>query len=133
MGQKTDPGVRIFINHGEDEVTEKFAAEVSAQTGKPAVAPYSGEVWDLSTDTLIQRADVVPVIKKNVYEGRMDVTDHRFEAYATPALRDLRKSGTELMELIESSRGSSNKELNKMRRDIEEILKKYAHTEETDG
>ena len=132
--RKTDPGVRIFINHGEDAVTEKFAAEVAAATGKPAVAPYSGEVWDLATDELIQRAEIVPVVKKTVHEGRTDhVTDHRFEQYASPALRELRRSGAELTQLIEASRECSNKELNKMRREIEEIIKKYGPQEGTDG
>ena len=132
--KKTDPGVRIFINHGEDAVTEKFAAEVAAATGKPAVAPYSGEVWDLATDELIQRAEIVPVVKKTVHEGRTDhVTDHRFEQYASPALRELRRSGAELTQLIEASRECSNKELNKMRREIEEIIKKYGPQEGTDG
>ena len=132
--RKTDPGVRIFINHGEDEVTTKFAAEVSGITGKPAVAPYSGEVWDLANDVLVRRADVIPVVKKTVHEGRTEhVTDHRFEQYASPALRELRQSGAELVQLIEASRGSSNKELNKMRRDIEEILRKYAAQEGADG
>jgi len=132
--RKAEPGVRIFINHGEDEVTMKFAAEVSGVTGKPAVAPYSGEVWDLAKDELVHRAEVVPVIKKSVQPNTPDsVNDHRFETYATPALRELRQSGSELIKLIESSRGCSNKELNKMRRDIEEILKKYGTQEGADG
>ncbi|MCQ2563744.1 MAG: MBL fold metallo-hydrolase [Mogibacterium sp.] len=132
--KKADPGVRVFINHGEDAVTEKFAAEVAAATGKPAVAPYSGEVWDLAKDELIHRAEIVPVVKKTVHEGKTDlVTDHRFEQYASPALRELRRSGAELTQLIEASREYSNKELNRMRREIEEIIKKYGPQEGTDG
>lgn len=124
--EKTKVGTRIFINHGEDEVTDKFAAEASKLTGKPAVAPYSGEVWDLATDELVHRAEVIPVIKKTVQDGSSSYRDeHRSAAAASAAYRDLRKAQGELESLIEESSGFSNKELNKMRRDIEELIKKY--------
>lgn len=122
---KVDPGERIFINHGEDEVTEKFAAEVAAATGKPAMAPYSGEVWDLAANELLHRAEVVPVIRKQLYSG----DDHRSEHNVSPAYRDLKRSGEELMSLISKSEGGANKDLNKMRREIEAILKKYGAQE----
>ena len=60
--KKVRPGTRIFINHGEDKVTESLAEIASIDTGKPATAPYSGEVWDLAADELVHRAQVVPVI-----------------------------------------------------------------------
>jgi metallo-beta-lactamase family protein len=128
--KKAEPSARIFINHGEDEVTDKFAAEAEAATGKPAVAPYSGEVWDLASNELVHKANVVPVIRKQMYNG---VDDHRSFSNASPAYRDLRKSGQDLMDLINKSQGGANKELNKMRREIEEIIKKYNYQEESNG
>ena len=121
--EKTKPGKRIFINHGEDAVAVKFAEEVARLTGKPAVAPYSGEEWDLVQNELIRQAVIKPVIRKTVQGGTSD--DHRAEGNASPAFRDLKKSGDDLMRLIESSRGGANKELNKMRREIEAIITKY--------
>ena len=121
--KKVKPGTRIFINHGEDKVTESFAGLVSTDTGKPATAPYSGEVWDLAADELLHRAEVVPVIRKQSYSSSSD--DHRSPYNVSPAYRDLRKSGDELMKLISRSEGHSNKELNKMRREIEAIVSKY--------
>ena len=53
---QADPDVHIFINHGEDTVTEDLAMEAARQTGKPATAPYSGEVWDLISGELVQKA-----------------------------------------------------------------------------
>ena len=126
--KKVRPGTRIFINHGEDSVTDKLAEEVSIDTGKPAVAPYSGEVWDLANDELLHRARVVPVIKKKSYSESGD--DHRASSNASPAYRDLKRSGDELMRLIARSQGGANKELNKMRRDIEAILNKYGSQED---
>ena len=125
---KTKPSKRIFINHGEDQVTEKFAAEVSVATGKPANAPYSGEEWDLIEDTLVRQAVIVPVMRKSI-QGHYGDGDHRGPSNASPAYRDLRKSGDELMQLINNSEGHSNKELNKIRRDIEAIIEKYGSKE----
>ena len=126
--KKVDPAIRIFINHGEDQITESFAGIAAADTGKPAVAPFSGEVWDLASDELVQRAKVVPVIRKQSYSSGGD--DHRAAVNASPAYRDLRKSGEDLMALITKSQGHANKDLNKMRRDIESILKKYGAQED---
>ena len=129
--KKTAAGTRIFINHGEDQVAEQFAAEASSLTGKPAVAPYSGEVWDLASDELVQRAVVVPVMKKQAQTGESSYKDdHRIPGSASPAYKDLVHSGDSLMKLIESSRGVSNKELKRMRKEIEAIISKYGAREE---
>jgi len=66
---KADPRERLFVNHGEDKVTETFAEEASKLIGKPATAPYSGEVWDLATGELVHKAEVIPVIKKKATGG----------------------------------------------------------------
>ena len=130
--EKTKVSTRIFINHGEDEVTESFAEEASKLTGKDAVAPYSGEVWDLAANELVCRAEVKPVIRKQV-QSKADGGDHRSDAAMSPAYRDLKSSGVELMKLIGKSEGHANKELNKMRRDIEAIIARYGAGEESNG
>lgn len=124
---KTGVGTRIFINHGEDEVTESFAKEAALATGKNSTAPYSGEVWDLAKDELVQKAVVVPVIRKQAQEGGSSFNeDHRGGSNVSPAYRDLVRSGYQLIDLIEHSEGHANKELNKMRREIEGIIEKYS-------
>ncbi len=130
--KETNVSSRIFINHGEDQVTESFAAEAAKATGKEAVAPYSGEVWDLAANELLHKAEVKPVIRKQA-QGRADQDDHRSEAAMSPAFRDLKNSGVALMQLIGKSEGHANKELNKMRRDIEAIIAKYNSGEESNG
>ena len=132
--EKTRVGTRIFVNHGEDQVTMSFADEASKLTGKNAVAPYSGEVWDLATDQLVRKAEIRPVIRKQTQSSGSGYSDdHRSSAALTPAYRDLKNSGIELMKLIGKSEGHANKELTKMRRDIEAIIAKYAAQEGTDG
>ena len=124
--QKANPAARLFINHGEDEVVEKLAAEASALVGTPATAPYSGEVWDLATNELAHKATVVPVIKKQAApEGAAG--DSKAASAASPAYRDLEKAGNELMALIRRDRELSNKELKKIRKDIESLLEKYGN------
>ena len=123
--KKTDPGVRVFVNHGDDEVTDHFAAEVSKATGKPAVAPYSGEEWDLATDELYRKAEIKPVVKKQAQSGSDGGSDHRDTKNASPEYKNLKGSADELMKLIGKSKEISNKELRKMQSDIEELIKKY--------
>ena len=122
--RKTDPGKRIFINHGEDKVTESFATEASDLTGKPAVAPYSGDVWDLVSDEMIYKAEIKPVIRKQVRSGAGS-EDHKASGNDSPAYKELKKSGDDLIRLIEGSRGDANKDLRKMQKEIEEIIARY--------
>ena len=79
----------------------------------------------------MHRAEIVPVIRKQSYRSSSD--DHRSPYNVSPAFRDLRKSGDELMKLIGKSEGWSNKELNKMRREIEAVINKYGRQEDQDG
>ena len=69
----------------------------------------------------------MPVIRKTTYS---DSGDHRSAASFSPAYRDLRKASDDLMKLINTSQGYSNKELNKMRREIEAIVAKYRTQED---
>ena len=127
--RKVNPSTRIFINHGEDKVTESFAAEAAKITGKPAVAPYSGDVWDLATDEMTYKAEIKPIIRKQMQGGSSD-GDHRAASNDSPAFRDLKNSGAELMKLINSNREGANKDLKKMRKDIEAIIAKYTAQED---
>ena len=122
--RKVNPNVMAFINHGEDQVAEGFAMKVASAVQKPAVAPYSGEVWDLATAELAYKADVRPVIQKQTYGGS-DGGDHRDSKNASPEYKELRNSADNLMKLIGRSGEISNKELRKMQADIEELIKKY--------
>lgn len=120
---KADANTRIFINHGENEVTDKLATEASELCGKPANAPYSGEVWDLVADEMTHKAEIKPVIRKESKVSSGD--DHRSASNASPAFKDLKHSADDLMTLINKNREGANKDLKKMQQEIEEIIKKY--------
>ncbi len=127
---KVNPAVQIFINHGEDEVVESFAMEAAKLTGKPAIAPYSGDVWSLADCSLVYKAPVVPVISKQARTAPTEspALGHKVTpstAKAAAAYEDLRRSGLELMNLINKAQGKSNKELKALRKEIEGLLSKY--------
>jgi metallo-beta-lactamase family protein len=127
--KKTEATTRVFINHGEDSVVDLFAKDVLEATGVAVSTPYSGEVWDLASDELVQKADVRPVIKKQA-QGGGSGDDHKSTKNASPEYKNLRSSADNLMKLIGRSHEVSNKELRKMQADIEELIKKYQGPEE---
>ena len=126
---QADPSARIFINHGEDLVTEHLAMEAAKATGKPATAPYSGEVWDLINNDLVHKAEVRPVIKKaasgsaDYSHGNTKITESTGKANAV--YEDLCKTGDDLMSLIEQSRGGSNKDLEALTKELTDLIEKY--------
>ncbi len=142
------PGMRLFVNHGEDKVTETFAAEASELIGKPADAPYSGDVWDLITNELSCKAEVIPVISKKA-EGGIEVmsVDDEGRLIKGPSYRpeewkttgsttkaaaiysELCRSGSRLMEVIRDCQGGSNKELKALIADINKLISRYGRPE----
>ena len=125
-----DPGVQIFINHGEDDVTEYLAMKAARLTGKPAIAPYSGEVWDLADCSLVHKEPVVPVIRREAqHADGVSATGYKVTeatAKASAIYRELRATGSSLMELIDRSQGGSNKELTAFNRELTELIRKYS-------
>lgn len=105
----------IFINHGEDSVTESFARLCESELGKAAVAPYSGDVYDLATGECLEKARIVRVIsKKNLATKKnKSVYDRLVSAEAR------------LRRLIEVFNGSSNKETAKLTDQINALCDKY--------
>mgnify|MGYP000190529426 CR=1 FL=1 len=45
---------RVFVVHGEDTVTDVFAARIKDELGIDAVAPYTGAEYDLLTNECLQ-------------------------------------------------------------------------------
>ena len=44
---------RIFVVHGQDQVTDNFAAHLKEVVGVDAVAPYSGDIYDLQQNLCV--------------------------------------------------------------------------------
>jgi Zn-finger protein len=104
--------------------------EAAKLTGKPAVAPYSGEVWDLAECSLIHKAEIVPVIRKAAQGGGQESSGSGHKVTestqrAVSAYTDLRETGEKLMQLIDRCQGRSNKHLRAFAAEIEALIKKW--------
>jgi metallo-beta-lactamase family protein len=144
------PGTRLFVNHGEDKVTDYLAAEAAEKFGIQTTAPYSGDVWDLIADELAHKEEVVPVIRKNASggfvinsiddSGRL-ITGHAdgregswkttgSTSRAASVYSDLCRAGSSLMEVIRQCQGGSNKENRALTEEINKLISKYGKQEE---
>ena len=55
---------KVFIVHGEDEVTTAFAEILKIEYGQRACAPYSGSVYDLAAGRFTYEAEPIRIQKK---------------------------------------------------------------------
>ena len=111
---KTAAPKRVFVNHGDDEVCDSFAAHVEQTLGYAAVAPFSGDEYDLLTNECTAKGVVVKITK---------VSDGRRRANAI--FDKLLAAGKRLLQVIEGSRGLSNKELSRFTDQINALCDKY--------
>ena len=105
----------VFVNHGEDAVTDAFAGYLETEHGYKAFAPYSGTVFDLAEGKFLTCPKGVPVKKAETASG----------AKASGLYQKLVAAGESLLSLIRASRGKPNKTLKHFLSDVEELLKKY--------
>ena len=105
----------VFVNHGEDAVTDAFAGYLETEHGYKAFAPYSGTVFDLAEGKFLVCPKGVPVKKAETASG----------AKASALYQKLVAAGESLLSLIRASRGKPNKTLKHFLSDVEELLKKY--------
>ena len=111
---KTTEAQKVFVNHGESAVTDVFAETVKVRLGVEAVAPYSGDEFDLADGSCLYKAPVKEVPKK--------VKAHR---RAVAVFEALRLAGKRLMNVIEQNRGGANKELARFTNQINALCDKY--------
>ena len=104
---------KVFVNHGEDSVCDSFAQSVKSTHGFDAVAPYSGDVYDLVTGECIEKGAVRRIDKKKAVKR----TDSVYER--------LLSAGRRLMSLITRSKGGANKDLADFTNKINELCDKY--------
>jgi metallo-beta-lactamase family protein len=104
---------RIFVVHGEDTVTDTFAQAVHDEHGLDAVAPYSGDVYDLIANTCVEEG------------SRVKLTSPKKEPRVQSASDRLHHSGERLMAIIRKSEGKANKDLGKFADQINSLSDKW--------
>ena len=111
----------VFVNHGEDAVTESFAGLVAEKFGFKTYAPYSGACYDLLSDTFVEMPTGIPVTKK---------TAETPEAQRKRALFEkLLAAGERLLAVIRACNGMSNKDVGKFTDQINHLCDKWDRKE----
>ena len=115
LGQMGAKPKKVFVNHGDDEVCDNFAQHLMQNAGLDAVAPFSGDEYDLLTGECTAKGVVVKITK--VSDGRRR---------ANTIFDKLLAAGKRLLRVIEASRGLSNKELARFSDQIDALCDKYS-------
>lgn len=104
----------VFVNHGNDCVCDSFAKEIETKFGVKAIAPFSGDKYDLATGECLEKGKIVRIEKKS--EGR-----HR----ADTVFARLYAAGQRLLSVINKNKDSSNKDISKFADQITALCDKY--------
>lgn len=105
---------RVFVNHGDDTVCDSFAKTLEEKQGLTAVAPYSGDGYDLISDTCFQKGIVKLTEKESAGRKRANTLYERLVA-----------AGKRLQRLIDAMKGASNKELSRLTDQINNLCDKF--------
>ena len=108
MGTKPE---MVFVNHGDEMVCEVFA-KLLEDKGYKAIAPYSGDGYDLLTGEAFQKGKITRVTKKS-------------SKRANDIFERLVLAGKQLNALIQSMKGASNKELASLTDQINNLIQKF--------
>ena len=105
----------IYVNHGDDEVCDTFAKAIEEKLGVIAVAPFSGDEYDLLTAQCTAKGRIVKLSKQS--DGRRR---------GNAIFEKLLAAGKRLLRIIEGSKGLSNKELARFTDQINALCDKYS-------
>lgn len=114
LSNQTDAKM-IYVNHGDDEVCDTFAAKIREKLKVEAIAPYSGDEYDLLTAECTAKGRIVKLTKQS--DGRRR---------ANSIYEKLSAAGKRLLHIIEQSKGFTNKELAKFTDQINALCDKYS-------
>lgn len=108
--------VKVFVTHGDDEVTEIFARRLEEELGLDAMAPFSGTVFDLAENVCIYEAQGIKITKTAVSPKT---------SKAARAFQKLVAMGQRLMSVIRKSEGIPNKDLDRFTREVQSLCDKW--------
>lgn len=110
------PPRQVFVNHGNDAVCDSFAATITETLDIPAVAPYPGSVYDLSTGAEIVPGNRQPLTARRATPGR---------TAAAGVFQRLQAAGRRLLGIIEKNRDGANKDLARFADQITALCDKW--------
>ena len=107
----------VFVNHGEDKVTDSFAELIGAQLGMSAYAPYSGTVYDLAAARFDTTPPGIAIVKKAAETPQAQRKRALFEKLVA--------AGARLAAVIKGCEGMSNKDVGKFTDQINRLCDKW--------
>jgi len=111
-GFRQKPGL-VFVNHGDQVACEAFQKLLQG-CGYRAEAPFSGSEYDLLSGQIVAEAVGRPVEKKRKGAVR-----------ASQVYSDLLTAATELLNLVKTYRGRSNKDIKKFTDQIRTLIARW--------
>ena len=110
---------RIFVVHGEDQVTDEFAAHLAETFHINATAPYSGDVFDLDSDLCVCQGDRKPAEARKKKPAKAAAT----------AFAKLLEAGNRLIAIIHKNQGLANKDMARFTSQIQSLCDKWDRTD----
>lgn len=111
-----DKPAKVFVTHGDDEVTEIFARRIREELGLDTMAPFSGTVYDLAENCCILEAQGVRIRKASASPKT---------TRAARAFQKLVAMGQRLMSVIRKNEGLSNKDLARFASEVQSLCDKW--------
>lgn len=111
---------KVFVTHGEDTVTELFAARLRDEMNYDAYAPFSGTEFDLAEGEFLYEAEGVKIRKPAVLQKA---------SKAAKVYEKLLALGYRLLSVIRKNEGCANKDLEKFSRDVQSLCDKWDRTD----
>ena len=108
---------KVFVTHGEDSVTELFAARLADELGYDSYAPFSGTVFDLASGAFEEEAEGVRIVPKSTVSAAAKKANAVFDR--------LFAAGQRLMAVIRKNAGGANKDLAKFADQINALADKW--------
>ena len=101
--------------HGEESTAVSFAEHVQKEVGFSAIAPFSGDVYDLETNTCIAIGE----------RKRAEVRKRKEKSAAYTVFERLVAAGARLNAVIQKCKGMANKDLGKFADQIIALCDKW--------
>lgn len=105
----------VFVNHGHDTVCDEFAKSIENELEISALAPYSGDGFELGD--VVRQVDIGP---RKLYDKKLHKVQRNNTVYDRLYL-----AGQNLMSVIEASKGCANKDLSRLTDQIIALCEKY--------
>jgi metallo-beta-lactamase family protein len=115
LGAMTKKPAKVFVNHGENQVTDAFAQTIRERLGLDAEAPYNGSAYELGEQvTCLAPGFRTQLEKKKPYPAKIN-----------PIFERLYQAGRRLLHIIEKNRGLANRELAKFADQVTDLCNRW--------